>query len=166
MTGPTIVINRFALLCLLLLATACGPAQIDAPADRAENHEPLALTAGTSFGMCAGSCTTELRLDSATVHLIESGGGRGEPKPPRARSLTLTAAEWSRLVARLDRAALTALAGVHGCPDCADGGAEWIELRGSTGPVRVTFEHGRPPAGVAPLRAEVEAIRSRLMTAP
>ena len=157
---------RIPTLLALVVLAACQGAPVNAPADQAEAHQPLGLSSGTSFGMCAGYCTTELRLDSATVQLIETSGGRGDPQPPRTTSLTLSSTEWSRLVSLVDRAALGSLAGVHGCPDCADGGAEWIELRTASGAVRVTFEFGRPPAAIAALRTEIEAIRARLKPAP
>ena len=61
----------------------------------------------------------------------------------------------------VDVAAITRLEGVHGCPDCADGGAEWIEIDTGSGPIRVTFEFGDTLPGIGPLQAEIRALRER-----
>jgi hypothetical protein len=61
----------------------------------------------------------------------------------------------------VDAAALRRLEGVHGCPDCADGGAEWIEIGSAAGPIRVTFEYGATLDGIGALQAELRALRNR-----
>jgi hypothetical protein len=120
----------------------------------------LALTSGTSFGECLGYCRTELRVDSLTVTMVEVP--QGQPQlPTRTRTLQLSRAEWARIRALVDPAALKRLEGVHGCPDCADGGAEWIEIGPESARVRVTFEFGATLPGIAPLQAELRALRAR-----
>src|SRR5690606_19980803 len=93
----------------------------------AADLRPLELASGTSFGMCMGYCTTELTITEDQVTLSELG--RPETLPARTRSLPLEPEDRARIGALVDRAQLARLEGVHGCPDCADGGAEWIELR-------------------------------------
>jgi hypothetical protein len=73
----------------------------------------------------------------------------------------LALGDWRRIRALVDPAALKRLEGVHGCPDCADGGAEWIQLGAGNDSVRVTFEYGATLAGIAPLQAEIRALRDR-----
>ena len=114
-----------------------------------------AVESGTSFGMCGGYCETQLVVDGSQATLIEMA--RNRELPDRSRTIELSAAEQSRFYAAVDTAAVRRLAGVHGCPDCADGGAEWIEV----GDARVTFDFGKELAGIAPLQREIRALRAR-----
>jgi hypothetical protein len=60
----------------------------------------------------------------------------------------------------VDTAAFRELEGVHGCPDCADGGAEWIQVE-TADPMRVTFEYGVDLDGIEDLQAEIRELRGR-----
>ena len=155
MTSFRVFSALLAAAALACAPTAAGP---DAPAAEQASGRPT-IQSGTSFGMCAGYCTTLLTVNGATATFLEtSRGGRGDPQlPDRTRTLELTAREQADLYAALDTAAVHALAGVHGCPDCADGGAEYIEL----GRTRVTFENGRELAPIAPLQRQIRALRAR-----
>jgi hypothetical protein len=120
--------------------------------------QPLEITSGTSFGMCAGYCVTELRIDSASIELSEESW-RAE-LPARVQALPLERGAWERLQALVDTAVFRELEGVHGCPDCADGGAEWIEI-GTTALVRITFEYGAELDGIEELQKMIRELRSR-----
>jgi len=127
--------------------------------DRSSVH-PLGLASGTSFGMCLGHCMTELVVDSTTVWFIETSRDE-RTHPTRVRSIPLPLSEWTRLRGLVDPTVFTGLAGVHGCPDCADGGAEWIQIQSPAGPVRVTFEHGAVLSPIAGLQEEIRELRAR-----
>jgi hypothetical protein len=120
--------------------------------------QAIEITSGTSFGMCAGYCLTELRIDSGSIELTEESW-RTE-LPARTRTLPLERAAWEGLQALVDTDVFRELAGVHGCPDCADGGAEWIEI-GTAEPVRITFEYGSELDGIAELQEVIRELRSR-----
>lgn len=111
----------------------------------------MLFASGTSFGMCAGYCVTRLEVTADSVHL-EERGGRDNP-PPRVRARALTATERAEVEAALRAAELTSAEEVYGCPDCADGGAEWVEVGGR----RVTFEHG---ADIRPVRQLARVART------
>lgn len=106
----------------------------------------------------AGYCITELRVDSVSITLTEDS--HTAELPTRVRTLPLERSEWVRLQTLVDTAAVRRLEGVHGCPDCADGGAEWIEIDGGE-PVRVTFEYGAELAGIDELQQAIRDLRSR-----
>jgi hypothetical protein len=149
---------------LILLALGCAGCSLsfldpEVLEDGNVDLNPFVLRTGTSFGMCVGYCVTELRVDSLELTFTERAN-RGEILP-RTRVLPLTRAEWSRIRGLVDVAALKRLEGVHGCPDCVDGGAEWIEIELPGGPVRVTFDHGATLAGIGALQAELRALRAR-----
>lgn len=139
---------------LLLASVACSKSTTEA-----EGPAFSGLASGTSFGMCAGYCRTELRIDSTAVTFIETS--QVQQLPPRTQSLVLTTSEWQRIRSAVDAAALSRMAGVHGCPDCADGGAEWIEIRTAEATVRVTFEYGKVLDPISALQTEIRALRER-----
>ena len=137
-------------LCWALLG--CGAT------DPAANRASLPLVSGTSFGMCGGYCVTELRIDSLSATLTETS--QVLDLPARTRTLPLSLAEWVGLQALVDTATFRSLEGVHGCPDCADGGAEWIQIE-TNPPVRVTFEYGAMLDGIEDLQAAIRELRGR-----
>jgi hypothetical protein len=149
------MIRPILLSTLLLGSVACS-----ASTTETQGGDFSGLVSGTSFGMCAGYCRTELRIDSTAVTFIETSQVHGQ-LPPRTQTLVLTSAEWQRIRRAVDAAALTRMAGVHGCPDCADGGAEWIEIRTADATVRVTFEYGRVLDPISALQTEIRALRER-----
>lgn len=141
---------------LALTFAACGGEgnQIEGLVD----GQALEITSGTSFGMCAGYCVTELRIVSGSIELTEESW-RME-LPARTRTLPLERRTWERLRALADAAGFRELVGVHGCPDCADGGAEWIEI-GTAEPLRITFEYGAELDGIEELQKVIRELRSR-----
>jgi|SRR5687768_2157546 len=128
------------------------------PTERPETS--FVVSTGTFFGFCGGYCYTELVLDGNTVRFTETSRDSAR-LPPRTRSLELEAADAERIRALVDPAVLSSLAGVHGCPDCADGGGEWVQVRSPDDSTRVTFEHGRVLNPIAELQAELRALRNR-----
>jgi hypothetical protein len=150
--------KRWACGVAVVLA-ACSASVLDPESLESLDARTLELTTGTSFGMCAGLCVTELRVDSLELTFTETAN-RGEILP-RTRVLPLSLADWKRVRSLVDAAALARLEGVHGCPDCADGGAEWIQIGSVRGPVRVTFEYGATLDGIGPLQAELRSLRAR-----
>jgi heat shock protein HslJ len=121
----------------------------------------LTIRGGTSFGECLGYCREELEWRGTTVSLVRSGWNRDE-FPERSVTRPADENDWLRTVALDDIEALARLGAVIGCPDCADGGAEWIEIDGPEGRTRVTYEYGRPPAGIATLAARLADWREEL----
>jgi hypothetical protein len=153
--------TRPSLAGLIVLLAACGTTGTDGPR-QGRGREQLAaleLRSGSSFGMCGGYCVTELVIDTLGVTLTETS--QVQPLPPRTRTLPLSDADWERLAEVVDTGAIRGIAGVHGCPDCADGGAEWIQFGPASEAVRVTFEFGDMVDGVGPLQTLVRELRSR-----
>lgn len=96
---------------------------------------------GTSFGMCVGYCTQELtitqKLASKTI-------------TPRVDD-NLTEKRCSKtyrladLTEKIDMTSFTSLPATIGCPDCADGGAEWVEITSKAWTRKVTYEFRKEP---------------------
>lgn len=121
------------------------------------------ILATTSFGMCAGYCITQLEITPATAVLERLPGGRGgNSVPPQRFELKLSAAEWQEIARLADPASFNGLPDVIGCPDCADGGAESIEIFGPGVRKSVKFDHGANVPQLQPLLDRVRALRMQL----
>ena len=137
---------------LLLAAPTCS---VNDPA----TDEPLTIVHGTSFGMCAGYCRSELEIDGTTARLTQTSWDSIR-NPRKTQTLQLAEAE-ARLRALANVGDLSRVEGVHGCPDCADGGAEWVEIRTTGRNVRATYEFRSNLEPIAELQEQLRAIRER-----
>ena len=78
----------------------------------------------------------------------------------------MDSSEWSEIETLLEADGLEGLNEVYGCPDCADGGAEWIEIDEGGSPRRVTFEFGGTVPRAEAHIVKVREIRSRFPESP
>ncbi len=146
---------------LALALLTLGPACAGAPA---ASQEVRQIVSTTSFGMCAGYCTTRLEVsDGQAVLVRQARGGRGALEMPEQRiAKTLTPDEW-RAIARLaETTELDDLPPVIGCPDCADGGAESLSIVRSSDTRTVTFDHGARIEQAQPLLDRLRDLRARM----
>ena len=86
---------------------------------------------GTSFGMCVGYCKNEMLLKSGTV--IYSRSGWNNQVEPIKCTENMTQLSWDSLKKTVDLNEFNSLPEILGCPDCADGGAEWLEIENFSG---------------------------------
>jgi len=104
------------------------------------------LSYGTSFGECIGFCTHQvaLKTNKATFTCYSYY--------PTQQTLTSTDSIKGSAVDSiysLDTTAFFNLPETIGCPDCADGGAEWLEVELTNGTKhKVTFEYQHEPASL------------------
>ena len=113
---------------------------------------------GTSFGMCAGYCREDLVVESSEVSLTRRSWQNSLPPESLEKPLSTTA--WRQLVADIDVDTFRALQDVYGCPDCADGGAEYIEIQTDEFTKRVTFEYGKGPEQLQDALQQLRALRA------
>ena len=107
---------------------------------------------GTSFGMCAGYCTQTLTL---TNDLAEKKVTPRVNQNLEEKTCSISYSGFSSLSAKINKQAFLGLEETIGCPDCADGGAEWIEITTPEGSKRVTYEYGKEPDAVKPFIGEL-----------
>ena len=119
----------------------------------------VAVHGGTSFGFCIGYCQTRQEIQPG--HVSFSAFSRDQSVNDYYASQSLDAAEWRELIEAVDLTALDGLPETIGCPDCADGGAEWIQVFTPNGEKRVTFPFGDKVDGINPLIEKLRDIRSR-----
>ena len=110
--------------------------------------------------MCLGYCSRELRIGRDEIVLTESSRDSVR-NPTRVTRLPMDSSEWSEIESLIEADDLDGLEEVYGCPDCADGGAEWIEIDQGDSPRRVTFEFGGTVPRAQALIDKVRQIRSR-----
>lgn len=143
----------------MVLAMAAVAACSGNPADGTAGSD-VAIVQGMSYGMCVGYCWSELVVEGNSAVLMETS--RDSVRyPRRTRSIEITSAQWQRIQSLAETSVMSEVEGTHGCPDCADGGAEWVELRMGGRAVRATYEAGRDLAPIASLQAELRSIRQR-----
>ena len=128
---------------VLILAAACGTSK-----NATGDHDVISILHGTSYGHCRGYCITE-ELYTADGIVFTQYSRDSANYPKKEMRDTYTAEELQALAATIDMSTWKALAERIGCPDCADGGAEYIEIRTKTGTKRVTFEAHSDPEGLA-----------------
>ncbi|RPI02551.1 MAG: hypothetical protein EHM72_03890 [Calditrichaeota bacterium] len=114
---------------------------------------------GNSFGYCMGYCYSTLTITSGKAVLVKSSRNA---LPDREWSENLAAGEWAQLVKSFRWTEFQSLPDTLGCPDCADGGAEWIQAAYPTEKKRVTFEYGDDLPGFTDLLSLLRQIFTRL----
>jgi hypothetical protein len=149
-------LTRRVLLCLAVAPALLLGGCEDSPTE----PEVLVIRGGTSFGFCLPTayCTTTLEITSTTVVLTRTSRTLGDVRTTGS----ITPAEWESLTEAVDEGRLRPMPDVVGCPDCADGGAEFVEVVTADWTKRVTFEFGATLPPIQPLVDQVRAIRRRL----
>ncbi|WP_080237599.1 hypothetical protein [Spirosoma rigui] len=145
----------FTLLAMAMLGR-CAETTVRSAAETG-SPDPLTIRTGTSFGMCVGYCFNDYVLNGTSVTLTQNGN-RTQQVPTKSCQATITPDEWNALKALASFDAFSQQPERIGCPDCADGGAEYIELETGGRKHRVTFEYNQTIPGFEPL---VDALRSR-----
>lgn len=125
-----------------------------------ENHiipEDTIIRYGTSFGFCAGYCKRTIRLSPTTTHFEKSSWTDKDTYPDIQCNETFS--EWSNLSSKIHLKNFNKMDEIIGCPDCADGGAEWIEITSGETSHKVTFEYNKAPQAFS---SYIEILRTKL----
>ncbi|WP_420577227.1 hypothetical protein [Ekhidna sp.] len=113
--------------------------------DQVQSSEIIKIEFGTSFGMCAGYCTQILTISDGEVSKIVTPRS---DKNLKERVCSDSFSDFGALTSKVDISKFLALDETIGCPDCADGGAEWIEITTPEGSKKVTYEFQKEPEAV------------------
>lgn len=129
------------------------------------NGNIIRVKSGQSFGMCMGKCYNELIVENNSVVLKQI-----ERKERGGETETIEHRDDSRLnqikndLNSFPKEKFLTLQEVYGCPDCADGGAEWLEVEFSNGTVKkVGFEYGASVEGFEKIISSLRTHRLSLM---
>lgn len=110
------------------------------------NDDTLKISYGTYFGMCSGFCNQEIRITKDQIRFNKRKNGVEHTLINCNQNLST--AHWAQLKGQINYRKFAALEEVMGCPDCADGGAEWIEIQSGERKHKITFEYGHAPEEV------------------
>lgn len=102
------------------------------------------LSYGTSFGECLGYCKKEIVV-SGGITFTKSGWNVVGLLPDSSCSIVFVRDPLPDYLDDIDLDIFLAMDETIGCPDCADGGAEWLELGFEDEVKRVTFEYMNEP---------------------
>ncbi|GAB4001267.1 hypothetical protein GCM10028807_57150 [Spirosoma daeguense] len=153
--------KRFGnLFALLVLFTQCTSSV--SPVSPENLASELTIRSGTAFGFCMGYCEKAYVFNGTRVSLTEKAPGQLTTPAPRSCESTISEADWNNLVSKSDLETFGKQPAVIGCPDCADGGAEYIELEVGTQKHRVTFPHGETIPGFETLVSDLRKHRESL----
>ena len=120
----------------------------------------IAIKTGIFFGMCGGYCKSEVEIVNRDVVFIASSWSNPN-YPDTMLNGNISIQEWDSLIESVDMDSLVSLDDIIGCPDCADGGGEWIEITKVDTLKRVTFEYGETVELIQSLIEKVRVIRER-----
>lgn len=163
------MVATFLSTCALLLSCGGGSAPVDrtgydtdqpalVPAPKA--NDTIALSFGSYAGECDGYCRTSYALFPTIVHrTAEPWRADTLTYPVQRRSISIPQARYDSVFAQLDPQAFLALEDRIGCPDCADGGAQWIAISYPSGRKTVVMEEGASLPAIAGLMEALLAIR-------
>lgn len=143
----------FCYLFLLFSAFTCQKQSEVLPAT-------IIIKNGTSFGMCVGYCIIDSEINSQQIILVRKAWRSKIADKTCQR--TITSQEWEGLMSSLNFDTFKQLPEVIGCPDCADGGKEWIEITYGEQVKKVTFEFGKNIPEIAEFTEKVRKIRDSL----
>ena len=113
---------------------------------------------GTSFGECIGYCKQSLIITSAKTEFTKSGWS--DTLKTISCNEKTDSALWQLLMKEIDFSSFNALDETFGCPDCADGGAEWLQIETGTTKHKVTFEYQNEPLEVKTYIDKLRSIRN------
>jgi hypothetical protein len=118
------------------------------------------ISSGTSFGECVGYCQRELIVTEGHISYKATRNDLVN-YPALETDTTFQNQEWLALTALVDFDALLSHEDVLGCPDCTDGGAEWIEVVLDGQSKKITFEYGDSLDTIQDLIDEIRRLRNR-----
>ena len=123
-------------------------------------QEIVEFKTGTYFGECLGYCLSELNITANDADYTLYGWDENDPVyQPVAISDTVDSIIWEDLNTLFDFDLFMSLDSIIGCPDCADGGAEWFEIIVDDMIKRVTIEYGSSVDGFDDFIESIRAIR-------
>lgn len=141
---------------LLSVFTAC-----ETPKKVVSDDMIISITHGTNFGHCRGYCRKEVIFTEDQVFYSQSGVD-STATPVKTEEFSNSLKDWTKLVGPLDLKKFNKMKESYGCPDCADGGSEYIEIKTMGGTKRVTIEYGTAFPDLEPLLTELRTQRKKV----
>lgn len=125
------------------------------------NQEIISVLHGTNFGHCRGYCRKDVVFYPDQVDYFEVSVDSAR-NPVKVQNFKNSVA-WKSIVDKIDWNKFSNLKESYGCPDCADGGSEYIEIKTISGTKRVTIEFNKEMPELEPLLTELRIQRKKLL---
>lgn len=92
------------------------------------------------FGECLGNCSAYVLVTSKKIliHKDDDFGFKGDFE----KEIPIDPKMWNKLIQTVDFRKFFDMNEEYGCPDCDDGGGEWVSIRDQGYYKRVTFDYG------------------------
>lgn len=100
---------------------------------------------GTSFGECFGYCNSDIKITNTKIEYQNSGWTEDQQYPKISKIENINTKYTKQLISKINLNSFYKLNPIIGCPDCADGGSEWIEIKSKGKTHKVTFEYQNEP---------------------
>ena len=107
-------------------------------------QQNMVVRYGTSFGECVGYCKRSLELTKGKLNFTFAPNDTITNDTIRCQ-LAINTDSTDLVLDYINKRNLYHLNNIYGCPDCADGGAEWIEVRHGIFYKRIVFEYMNEP---------------------
>ena len=135
-----IIIASGCLIVTLFIWSGCQTLGLNSPKNHIET-----VKYGTSFGHCVGiNCNKTFTISKAEISYTKKGNGNVTDS--LVRRTEIETEQWDNLINSINDSEFKNLPERIGCPDCADGGSEWVEVTEQGNIIkRVTFEFGKTP---------------------
>ena len=127
------------LIVTLLVFSRCQTIGLSSPKNTIET-----ITYGTSFGHCVGiNCNKTYTISKEEIAFTKRANG--DANDSLVTRAEIETEQWDNLINAVSDARINNLPERIGCPDCADGGSEWLEINEQGKNRRITFEYGQTP---------------------
>jgi hypothetical protein len=110
---------------------------------RNEKKSILKIRYGTSLGEYSRFCKKDILITRNYIEFTKSGWT--DSLKTKSFKDTMEVTKWSELTQKININKFNDLKAIIGCPDNANGGAEWIEIETSSSKHRITFESRNEP---------------------
>lgn len=108
------------------------------------DNKIIAVEYGTSFGLCQNYCNLSIRVIEDKL-IFRAKSSASDEYPEILQEYDISREVLSGLKEQIDFIIFRNLDEIIGCPDCDDGGAEWIRIETPNLDHRITFEYGNEP---------------------
>ncbi|MCW8849541.1 MAG: hypothetical protein OQJ81_06120, partial [Melioribacteraceae bacterium] len=148
----------FFLLGLFLVSCINEPNNNSNDRVNKDSDNAVIVKTGKSFGFCVGYCSLEATITSTNIKFVSSSWDKNN-YPTIIQNINTDENDWKDILDNINMDNLESLDDVIGCPDCADGGSEWIEIIYPDRSKKVTFEYGTTIEGINDLLEILRNIR-------
>lgn len=152
--------NSILILFIGLFLTSCINEPNNDSNDKVnkDTDNAVIVKTGKSFGFCVGYCSLEATITSTKIKFVSSSWDTNN-YPTIIQNILTDENYWNDILDKINMDNFEILDDVIGCPDCADGGSEWIEIIYPDRSKKVTFEYGATIEGINDLLEILRTIR-------